>query len=433
MGKCESLDWLHIKTSFLPLAYPSDSFLFFRRMVSGGADGSIRIWDLESCPDPHQPCLYRPLSAIGRQRPALFMEGHISGVTHVDFHPFKKDHFLTGSFDKSLKLWSCATSTVTAHYDIKSKVFAHAASPISSSPVIACATQDSNVRLVDLRTNSSARSLLASGGAVFSVAWSPRHERVLASGHADGKARVWDVRRALSPLGMLDMEDSLGILHRYNHAIASGLGWSYMPKVREAATAHADAVNGLAWTDDGNYIVTAGLDRRIRVWNATTGANTLAGFGSTVRNSTIGPLHMVIPPSNLTGGCRELLFWPNEQEILVFDLHEGYVVSRMRVPGPSSTGFDYSSKNRITCMAWRGAGGARRLLGPDMGGATAAGGIYTSHADGHIRAWLPRITDKDEIKDDTGAGSDEEDTRKRKRQVLDDAYRSLMGKQVTFT
>lgn len=399
-------------------------------MVSGGSDGSIKIWDLEANPNPHQPCLHRPVGTISRQRPQLFMEGHISGVTHLDFHPLKKDHFISSSFDKSLKLWSCTTSSVTAHYDIKAKVFAHAPSPIS--PIVACATQESNVRLVDLRTNSAARSLLASGGAVFSVCWSPRHERVLASGHSDGKVRVWDIRRALNPLGMLDMEDSLGIVHRFNHAMASGLGWSYMPKVREAAVAHADAVNGLTWTDDGNYIISAGLDRRIRVWNAATGANTLSGFGSTVRNSQFAPLHMIVPPSNLTAGCRELLFWPNEQEILVFDLHEGYVVSKMRVPGAYTT-FEASPKNRITCMAWRGSGGRRRMLGPEMGGGTASGGIYTSHADGHIRVWMPRIHNPDELDEGDGLEGDDEETKKRKRQVLDDAYRSLMGKQITFT
>jgi DNA excision repair protein ERCC-8 len=66
-----------------------------------------------------------------------------------------------------------------------------------------------------------------------------------------------------------------------------------------------------------------------------------------------------------------------------------------------------------------------------MGGGNAPGGIYAAHTDGQIRAFIPTLWDDGEIDDDKVTG--EGDDKKRKRKVLDDAFRSLMGKQITFT
>lgn len=67
-----------------------------------------------------------------------------------------------------------------------------------------------------------------------------------------------------------------------------------------------------------------------------------------------------------------------------------------------------------------------------MGGRNAAGGMYSGHADGQIRAWLPQL----EGADDEWGGEETQDvseTKTKKRKALDDAFRSLMGRQVTYT
>jgi DNA excision repair protein ERCC-8 len=67
-----------------------------------------------------------------------------------------------------------------------------------------------------------------------------------------------------------------------------------------------------------------------------------------------------------------------------------------------------------------------------MGGSNAPGGIYSGHLDGQIRTWLPHLEGADDeaaddyTRDDSGAKA-------KKRKALDDAFRSLMGKQVTFS
>jgi DNA excision repair protein ERCC-8 len=127
---------------------------------------------------------------------------------------------------------------------------------------VACATQNPTVRLVDLRSGSNIHFLAGHHGAILSVKWSPTIEHILASGATDGTVRLWDIRKSNGALGVLNVEDSVGIDG------FDGLGRG--ARSRETGKAHQGAVNGLAWTDDGSYLISAGHDQRCRVWNAAT-------------------------------------------------------------------------------------------------------------------------------------------------------------------
>lgn len=407
-----------------------------RILVSGGAEGSIKLWDLESCGNANDTHTFRPVSTINRSVGDSRGAGHSHGITHLDFYPFDSEAFLSSSYDKSLKLWATRRSALSAEFDLNARIYSHSTSPIADHLLVACATQHSNVRLVDLKSGAAVQALVAHGGPVLCTAWSPRHEHILVSGHADGKARIWDIRRSGGVIAQLDQEDSLGVVHRFKHATAAGMDWAAMPHFRTSAKAHDEAVNGVQWTDDGQYIVTSGLDRRIRVWNASTGANTLANFGSLVQNQHARTASMLVSPTGLAMS-RELIIWANDQEILILDLHDGNIVTRLRSPGvtnpvgPRGQRAE-AGRNRITNVIWRGAGGGGRQVGPVMGGANAIGALYSSHLDGQIRAWMPKVPGPDDIAVENEGGEDEE-AKKKKRKVVDDAYRSLMGRQVTFT
>ncbi|ERS95932.1 hypothetical protein HMPREF1624_07466 [Sporothrix schenckii ATCC 58251] len=482
-----------------------------RIMVSGGSDATIRIWDLEQAdladPSSHT---FRPVAEIARagavgspntrgpfraqqqqqqqathlqssHTPAPTSQGHRFGVTHLSFYPFDNAAFLSSSFDQTLKLWATDSARLSGSFGLGSKVYSHAVSPVADHLLVACATQHPAVRLVDLRSGAAVQSLVAAGqvaGAVLSVAWSPRHEHVLASGAVDGTVRIWDVRRASGLLALLDQEDSLGPAGSSSGSSGSTSAAAARPP-RASAKAHAGPVNGLAWTDDGAFLVSAGHDRRIRVWDMATGANTLVSFGPSVRNSGLSSVPMVVTPSGLTAPRQELLVWPNESEVLVFRLHDGSIVTRLRGTGatqaavrlpqappppprapqslpPSSSASSSSSsarprpsvapttvdrssarRNRVTSLVWRGAGGlGSETGGTAMGGRDAVGGLYSGHLDGQIRAWAPSAStamdNEDVVEDDADATPQALEERDRKRRALDQAYRSLMGTQITF-
>ncbi|KAL2175854.1 WD40-repeat-containing domain protein [Thermothelomyces heterothallicus CBS 202.75] len=408
-----------------------------RILVSGGSDATIKLWDLEQCPNPWRHYTYRPVAVVARAGSDSAAAGHRFGVTHLSFYPFDNAAFLSCSHDQTLKLWSTERASVSGSFSLGSRVYTHAVSPIASHLLVACGTQHPAVRLVDLRSSAAVQSLVPPGqtggsaGAALSVSWSPAHEHVLAAGSADGAVRIWDVRKSNGLVALLDQEDVVGL--------ADGGTTSQRRPPRLAAKAHAGPVNGLTWTDDGAYLVSAGHDRRIRVWDSATGANTLASFGPSIRNSQMGTVTMFVSPLGLTAPGSELLFFPNETEILVMDLHEGSTVARLRGMGPAVAsvgthqGGERAIKNRVTSLAWRGAGGSGGSSGVVMGGSNAVGGLLSGHLDGQIRVWVPELEGADDEGDDDDGAADISAAKTKKRKALDDAFRNLMGRQVTFS
>ena len=377
-------------------------------LLSGGADHLIKLWDLTEL-DVNAKQTLHPTSKVSAGR---------FGITNLSFYPFDSAAFLSSSYDHHLKLYSTERLSVSADFNLNSIIYSSAISPIADHLLVACATQHPAVRLVDLRSGDSTHSLAGHHGALLVVRWSPKLDHILASGGVDGTIRLWDVRKSSGSLGVLDMEDSLGVIG------TDGLGRS--SRDRQHGKSHSGAVNGITWTDDGMYVVSAGHDERIRVWDAGTGANTLANFGPTVKNGHLSTLNMVTTPTAYTPPGKELLLFPNEKEILMFELLEGKLLKRLRVPGPSMAAVrtrtgERNVKNRITGLVWRGQ----------------ADGIYSSHTDGQIRAWLPRtvddeLLDKEEEEETQRRYDEENEESQRKRKALDDIYRSLTKQKITF-
>ena len=343
---------------------------------------------------------------------------HTYGITALSFYPFDSLAFLSSSYDHTLKIYSSETLTPSASFSLGSVVYSHSISPIASHLLVACATQHPSVRLVDLRSAASTHSLAGhGGGAVLSVAWSPKHEHILASGASDGTVRFWDVRRSAATLGVLDMEDSVGV------AGHDGLG--RIARRRERGRAHNGLVNGLIWTEDGRHVVTGGHDERIRVWDTVTGANTLANFGPIIKNPRISTLWPALAPRSMVRPGDDFFFYPNEREILMYELFEGRLLKRLR---PVATARAESQErrghrnlfNRVTALCWRPHN--MELL--------------SAHTDGTIRSWQPRTT-VDAMVEEAEADDEDDDledsSRKRKRQVLEDIHRDLTKPKVTFT
>ncbi|KAL1898751.1 hypothetical protein Cpir12675_001754 [Ceratocystis pirilliformis] len=402
-----------------------------RYLATGGSEGSVKIWDLEMCKDFTTEFTFRPKTAISRVRPDYRRYGHTSGVTHIEFHSRDENIIHTSSYDETLKQWDIERDKASASFDLRVPINTFAASPIvSPDNLIACAMETPQIRLVDTRTASTSRAMTSHGGGVFSLAWSPIKERILCSGHEDGTVKIWDSRRFSHPVAMLDQEDTLGVMHHFTHASLSGVPWTKARHFRSSARAHDDTVNGLAWTDDGNYIVSAGLDRHVRVWNAATGANTLVGFETSFQNYEALNISLIVSPGRLSYMSREVLYIPNGSEVAALELRTGKAISQLRVPGNTTVRRARNSRT-VKAIAWRGSQGHGRPLGSAIGGANTYGAIYAAYGDGKIRAFMPNMPVVEDV--DLDPTTKEQETKKRKRKAVDDAYRRLMGTQMRFT
>ena len=357
-------------------------------LLTGGASGTIHFWDLYTPSLPYFPQDSRSSTT------------HEYGISCLSWWPFDTGAFLSSSYDYSLKLYATDTLTPSAKFELGAVIYHHAISPIADHVLVACATANSAVRLVDLKSGVTAQKLLGHDGAALSVAWSPRSEHLLASSGADGTVRLWDVRRSANCLGMLDLEDSESSL-----ADPSGSGYYTAPK-----RAHVGPSNGVTWTDDGAYIVTVGHDERIRVWEADTGANTLAHFGAGVRNRTFACRNPVVVPCAVTGVGKRALVWGNEREVIIYELLEGRVITRLRS--------GRRPKEGLLAVGWR----------------TGWGEVFAGWKDGFLKAWTARNEGDDEEELlDIEEKVDEQEERRKKRKAMEEMYKDLTRQKMTFT
>lgn len=331
----------------------------YRYMLSGCADSSIKLWDLRpedevnfdmeaSEPiesDETNPSLlasssrralnwrspqpYQTLATIPRR------SGHQYGVSGVQWWPQDSGMFLSASFDHTVKVWDTNSLLVAHTFDMDSRVYAidicyHAENKYSSQALVAVASDQPFIRLLDLRSASSAHTLQGHKGKTLSVAWHPVNSYLLASGGYDGEAKIWDIRRSKSCVSRLDMTKTNV---REAKIDALNLGSTLV-------RAHSGPVNALAWDEPGLLLYTSGNDDKIRVWDMTATlappVNKLVNFGPLTRNKYLQNLPIVLSPSEETE-VQHLLFASDSGDVLVFRAVDGKLVSRLLRSGSKNS------------------------------------------------------------------------------------------------
>jgi len=173
--------------------------------------------------------------------------------------------------------------------------------------------------------------------------------------------------------------------------------------------AHAGPVNGLVWTEDGRHLVSGGHDERLRVWRMPAGTNTLANFGPLVKNKSLSRVSPVLVPTSLADYGNDMLLFPSEKEILMFELFDGVLVRRLRAASSIAPSNEPERSRK--------APNARQIK--DLAWRSHCVEFYSAHTDGSIQAWKPPDDEASEEDDD------KVEELKRKRQTLDDIYRDV--------
>ncbi|CAN6583087.1 unnamed protein product [Malus baccata var. baccata] len=172
--------------------------------------------------------------------------------------------------------------------------------------LIAAGTEDVQVRLCDIASGLLLTPCLATAGST--VKSSSPSQSTSAKGRAAQRKLTNGSGAKHSPIGKGPVKQ---ILH------------PGMLSSQDRATAHYGAVTGLKVTEDGMYLLSAGSDSRLRLWDIESGCNTLVNF-ETVHMQTSKPIQLA------TSQNSELVLVPCMTAVKAFDTLSGKTSMKFR-------------------------------------------------------------------------------------------------------
>ncbi|RCH78529.1 DNA excision repair protein ERCC-8, partial [Rhizopus stolonifer] len=284
-----------------------------------------------------------PVASVARA------DRHQYAVTSATWYPFDTGMFITSSYDTTIKVWDTNTMKPEYEFNLESRVNSQSMSPIASHSLVASAASEPRIRLCDLNSGAFTHSLMGHSGSVLSCVWSTHQEFILYSGGMDCTIRVWDIRRASSCLMSLDQENTT------------------TDPLSDMNTAHGRGVNGLTMTKDGRFLVSLGLDEKIRLWNTQTGNNTFVNYGFNWRNRFELRMQATIDDE----AWPPLLYIPSDdRQVLVYRLFDGVLIRRLK-----------GAYGRVICVEKR----------------EAYQELYSGSNGGEVLVWEPPLQDEDVV------------------------------------
>jgi WD40 repeat protein len=178
------------------------------------------------------------------------LKGHTEAVYTIAFSPDGK-LVLTGSFDKTLKLWETATGkelkTFGGQAGHQNLVLSAAFSP--DGRMFASGAADNTAKLWTTPGDGAAPEPAPGGPAkslahpnlVDAVAFDPTGTQLATACH-DGTVRLWDVAKG-----------------------------QQLRQINAHTTPAPAAVYCLAWTPDGKQVISGSFDHSLKLWDASTG------------------------------------------------------------------------------------------------------------------------------------------------------------------
>eukprot|EP00873_Tetraselmis_striata_P023932 jgi/Tetstr1/444196/TSEL_032090.t1 len=238
------------------------------RLVSGGADKKVRLWQpelLESGSSSEECC-------------QAVLSGHADAVNAVHYSP-DGNMVASGSEDTTIRVWDAHHGKTVRKLDHHTE----AVRTVAWRPHghrLASGGDDRTVRIFNLDEEEEEKvqmcNLRGHRSPVLCVSWRRDGWR-LASGSADREIRVWDPYQKVVVVKLAEHASHVTALAWPPHGryLASGSSdrsvrnWDADPKAFAVElmnlTGHTDDVNGLAWSADAKILVTVG-DSTIRLW-----------------------------------------------------------------------------------------------------------------------------------------------------------------------
>lgn len=302
-------------------------------------------------------------SALIGQRPSM--------LSSLQWYPGDNGMFISGSFDGKLTLWDTNAFEAVYTFDLKSKnkivrIYDAKCKAGRDTSLIATALDDCTITICDPRTGDSCLRIPGHNETVSQVDWSPLSEHQFLSASFDGTMKIWDVRRAgnAPPLLSFDWHQShtarasygttfttvddksshsplikshmsrktvrLGVDNEHNviQSMQSNSHQLYTIDryAEQVGRGHDGKIMSCRYTPSGNYIVSAGQDNEVRLWNGHTGSLCPQHYDLEVPHNSIARLPFGIDFAPCGGQGNEVMFFPHggSGDIAIVPVHSGH-------------------------------------------------------------------------------------------------------------
>lgn len=273
------------------------------KLISAGADSSIRIWPLEK--DENLP---EPRS----------LENHEKDVVAIDVSP-DGQLLASGSYDGQVLLWDVRKNQLQKELRPKSdqKTFAVAFNSLGNA--LAAGGEDGNAYLWHQTNDFTAHKALSHGDAVvLSLNFTPDGKQ-LATADSTGKIKLWDLDGNL--------------LQELNHG---------------------SVIVSMVFTKAGQQLVSGGFDGSIRIWDLVTGEWTaLTGPKARINQLAISPDKQLLAAASIDNTITVWRYSQNSKSFELLRTLTAHTAPVFRV--------EFASNGRF--LATGGAGGQINLWG----------------------------------------------------------------------
>jgi WD40 repeat protein len=197
----------------------------------------------------------KPLSLADKIKEVYTLEGHRDGINAVIFTPDRK-YIITGSSDKSIKVWSVKTGkeikNLLGHSDYITSL-----SITKDGKYLASSSWDGTVNIWSLKKWKILTTLEGKFSYINSVAFSPT-DKIIAFGGTDKKIFIFDYM---------------------------------LGELVQTLEGHTDSIHAIAFSPDGKLLASGGSDQTIRLWDVETGAliKTINGHKDIVKSLVFSP------------------------------------------------------------------------------------------------------------------------------------------------